>query len=150
MATSEKRDEFFNDIFVAALEGGIQYWATRTTYEPFANDVWDATIESAEEDWGVATAYQPDHEKADDKGWIDIEENTPLVVDAKVVEHGWNDFMDRVIHAAKTEDRNASCSRDYFKQAVIQYLTYGEDGDHDADVADIVVQLGLFGEIVYS
>jgi hypothetical protein len=118
-------------------------------------DGFYAIIISNEGDWGVATAYQPNMSGMEDDsdGTVfmpDDCQNQPLRIDLKVMEKGWNMFMDLVILATKEEDPNVSFSNPYFRQAVVQYLTDMEDGDSDADVADLVVQLGLFGEHVYS
>jgi hypothetical protein len=142
-------------MFTTALEGGIGYWSECHTYhwikpstesEPDL-DGFHADISSNDEDgnWGVDKAWQSRHgEFIMDCGAGE------LTVDIDVMERGMNLFVDKVIAAAKSEDPSAPFSRTYFRQAVVQWLTDTEYGDSDADVADLVVQLGLFGEVVYA
>lgn len=163
MTMSDGRKEFFHSMFVTAMEGGIDYWAFRREYSWSKGgagaihiakaaeedlDGFYAYILPSEEEWGVEEVFC---DTGDLKRTLsDEQQRQSLYVGRAVIERGWNLFMDKVIAAAKSEDDGADCSRKYFRQAVIQYLTDGEDGDSDADVADIVVQLGLFGEIVYA
>lgn len=171
---SEGRKKFFHMMFTTALEGGIGYWSECDQYhwsksvQPWESKVpggvmeddldnFHATIYNNEDDWGVEAAYQPNTVGADihpnftpDSHMIHIVKDDQLSIDIDVIERGWELFMDAVIEATKSEDPGMSCSRKYFRQAIIQYLTDGQEGDSDADVADIVVQMGLFGEIVYA
>jgi hypothetical protein len=179
MTMSDKRKGFFHYLFTTALEGGIGYWSNCQEYHWSKSDEsaviqiqssgeWKKTkvrtedldgfyavIVSSEDDWGVAVAYQPSNSsslvvRSTSSEYKQLGENTPLRIDLKVMEKGWNMFMDLVIIAAKEEDPKVSFSNPYFKKAVVQYLTDMEDGESDSDVADLVVQLGLFGEHVYS
>jgi hypothetical protein len=179
MTMSDKRKGFFHYMFTTALEGGINSWADVTEYQwskPDESAVvqiqsggeWKDTkvrtedldgfyaiIESSEGDWGIAAAYQPNMSgmDGDSDGVVFMPEecqNQSLRIDLKVMEKGWNMFMDLVILATKEEDPKVSFSNPYFRQAVVQYLTDMEDGDSDSNVADLVVQLGLFGEHAYS
>ena len=162
MPKSEERKKFFHYMFTTAMEGGIDYWAYRLEYswstggagaihigkDPVDDlDHFYALILPSEEEWGVDKIIGEDGEE---HVLPDDMQGNSLRITPVLIERGWNLFMDKVIAAAKSEDPEADCSRQYFRQAVIQYLTDGEDGDSDADVADIVVQLGLFGEIVYA
>lgn len=160
---TDQRKRFLHYMFTTAFEGGIGYWSATTAYHWWKDpegvedlDGFFAVIESNEGDWGVEAAFQPISSapahpafKVEDQV-RSIEENDALRVDLQVMERGWNLFMDKVIEATKSEDPDAPFSRVYFRQAIIQYLTDMEEGDSDADVADLVVQLGLFGEHVYS
>lgn len=161
-------------MFTTACEGGIGYWSTLEQYRwsksenytklidgiPFHSshdvpnlDGFHAVLSSSEDDWGVDHAYQPrTHvpEEAAPGHIVPIGEQEELWVDIDVMERGWNLFCDKVIDAAKSEDPEAPFSRKYFRRAVISWLSDGEDGDYDSDVADLVVQLGLFGEVVYA
>lgn len=160
MKMSDDRKKFYHYMFTTALEGGIGYWSfadeyswskggagavigTRTDIEDF--DDFYAIISSGEGDWGVGRAFV-----AEQQATMDITEDQLLRVDLSVIKRGWRLFMENVLAAVDSEDPSAPFSRVYFRQAIVQYLTDMEDGDSDADVADLVVQLGLFGEHVYD
>ena len=155
---TDDRKRFLLYMFTTALEGGIGYWSVAEEYH-WANDKaggdpagdingFFAVLSANDDDgnWGVDKAYQP--RIAGDPIKLDCGAGE-LTVDLKVMERGMNLFVDKVIEATKSEDPNAPFSRKYLRQAVTQWLSNGEDGDSDADVADLVVQLGLFGEVVY-
>lgn len=147
---SNERKAFFHYLFTTALEGGINSWATCSEYkwsisgEPNLDEFY-AIIDSSEDDWGVDVAYVSEIGKE-----AFITETQSLRVDIDVISRGWYLFMDKVLTATKTEDTSLEFSNPYFKQAIVQYLTNFDEGDSDSDVAELVVQLGLFGEHVYS
>lgn len=158
MSMSDERKKFFHYIFITALEGGIKDWAVREEYcysktcGPMGKgevlddlDNFHAIISSSEDDWGVGCAYV-----SEVKSWMPITEDQLLRIDLSVIERGWYLFMDKVLEAFKSEDPTADFSGNYFRQFIVQYLTNMEDGDSDSDGADLVVQLGLFGEHVYG
>lgn len=157
---TEGRKKFFHYMFTTAMEGGIGYWSMADEYhwmiktedrDPrILNDLdgFYAIITSNEDDWGINYAY------ISEVGAFAIMpeecQNQPLRIDIDVIERGWNMFMNKVIEATKSERPEQEFSNPYFRQAIVQYLTDMEDGDSDADVADLVVQLGLFREHVYA
>lgn len=164
---TEGRKKFFHYMFTTAMEGGIGYWSMAdeyhwckknageqtgpSTYTLHTEDDLDgfyAIITSNEDDWGINYAY------ISEVGAFAIMpeecQNQPLRIDIDVIERGWNMFMNKVIEATKSERPEQEFSNPYFRQAIVQYLTDMEDGDSDADVADLVVQLGLFREHVYA
>jgi hypothetical protein len=167
---TEGRKRFFHYMFITALEGGIGYWSEVDIYHwhikddpsvagSLADDIdnFYASIVSNVGDWGVEAAYQPGTNPmlvhkifAANSEMKAISGDTSLRIDIDVIERGWNLFMNKVLAAVRSEDHKAPFSRKYFRQAIIQYLTDMEEGDSDADVADLVVQLGLFGEHVYA
>lgn len=154
---TEGRKEFLHMMFVTALEGGIGYWSQCETYhwgKEIAGRIMSEDIDGfyamllpAEGEWGVGKAYMPYRGLRDP---LSIGDQEPLRVDLDVMERGVNLLVDKVIEATKSEDPNAPFSRKYLRQFVAQWLSDGDDGDSDADVADTVVQLGLFGEVVYG
>lgn len=158
---TEGRKRLLHLMFTTAIEGGIGYWSLTDGYHWFNDktgtedlDGFYATLESNEGDWGVENAYQPHMANCTmvyhgQPGWVEAGEQ-PLRLDIDVMERGVNLFIDKVIEATKSEDPSAPFSRNYFRQFVVQWLTDAEDGDSDADVADCIVQLGLFGEQVYA
>lgn len=150
------RNRFYHYMFTTAMEGGIGYWSYADEYhwgtdggvkvvEDFDDFYAIISSNSDDEDWGVSHAY------VSEIGAVtDITATQSLRIDRDVIERGWNLFVDKVIAATKSENPDAPFSRKYFRQAVVQWLTDCEEGDSDADVADMVVQLGLFGEVVYA
>jgi hypothetical protein len=158
---TENRKSFLHGVFTTALEGGIGYWSVTDEYhwsskEPtpsggyIVNDDIDgfyAVIESNEDDWGVSHAWISEVSSA---SMMDITATQSLRVDRSVIERGVNMLVDNVIAATKSEDASAPFSREYLRQFVVAWLTDSEDGDYDSEVADMVVQLGLFGEVVYG
>jgi hypothetical protein len=128
---SDERANFLANTLSTACEGGISYWASVGDY-----------------DWGF-----PDMGHSDGRPWLageqayvtakvwedDSEDVTPFDVDLETIAKGWGLFMDK------------TWERDYFQtDAKLANRTNGEDGDVDAEVADVVLQLALFGEVVYG
>ena len=157
-ARTEERKAFYHYCFTTALEGGIGYWATVEEYRwskanisntkaGYVDDIdgFYAILDSSEDDWGVEEAYISEIDEVSL-----ITETQSLRVDINVIERGVNLLVQKVIEAAASEDPDADFSRKYLRQFVIQWLTDSDDGDSDADVCDLVVQLGLFGTVVYA
>lgn len=144
---TEERLEFLHGIFTTALEGGIGYWSVCDTYHwsqkteigyP-ASDLtgFYATLESNEDDWGVTEAYISEQGQ-----FQPITETQTLRVDLDVVERGANLLVEKVLSGEFTNT--------YLLQFVVAWITNGGSGDYDACGADLAVQLGLFGEVVYA
>lgn len=120
---SEEDDAIFG-VFVTALEGGIGYWSTCTTYK------WD----------GMGNGYYAevfDHE--------DMDGGVPKIlrIDRDLILKGVKEAREKWVG-----DR-----MDYHARA-IRLMAEGFwtsiDLDYDADTADLIVQHGLFGEAVYG
>lgn len=161
---TEGRKRMLHYVFTTAFEGGIGYWSVTDEYHwakpansnqptapvnPHATeddlDYFYAVIVSNEDDWGVEQAF------VSETGEVQpITETQTLRIDIDVIERGMNLLVDKVIEATKSEDPKVPFSNPYLRQMVVQWLTDMEDGDSDVDGCDFVVQLGLFGEVVYS
>jgi hypothetical protein len=125
--TDDPSWQYANDMFVTAIEGGINYWSGCRTYH------WDR-----EEFYAVIV----DHEDEDDNG------NRPVyTIDREVIERGMALFVAGFRYDGDKEDTPLRHGMDYVRESI---LTKGEDGDFDAGDADNVVQLGLFGKVVYG
>ncbi len=120
---TEERNQFLADVFITAIEGGVNYWARVSDYK------W----KGCESD-GRFSAVLNDSEGAD---FVD------RVVDITVIDKGIDAFL------AWIDTRNLGPDH-YYRKFVIANLTDGVDGDFDAQVADMIVQFGLFGEVVYG
>lgn len=156
---SEQRRKFLIDVFTTALEGGIGYWSTCSVYHwmkpefkdhPGYDDAmqdlqeFHAVIEpsSHEDGWGV---------------WDDERDTQPLRIDAEVMHRGVVRFvqychgiLDNQGLEVAPEDRNGLRPGHYWHQFLAADATSGEDGDYGAEVADQVVQWGLFGRGIYG
>lgn len=118
-----ERKQFLFDVFVTALEGGVNYWADVEGYH------WSNPDGSEDLDGFRATITDRE------------EPGGQLVVDADVIARGIGRFE------PLARQRGAD---DYWRQFLAANRTNGDDGDYDATVADVIVQLALFGEIVYG
>lgn len=154
---SKGRKQFLHTVFITAMEGGINYWALTSEYHWGTDggvkivediDQFYAVITSTEDDWGTYKVYQPVLGLRDPVTLAS--DNQPLTIDIDVMERGANLLVDKVIAVAKAEDNECDFSRKYLRQFVSAWLSDGDEGDFDSEVADLVVQLGLFGEVVYA
>jgi hypothetical protein len=125
-----ERQQFLNDIITTAVEGGIGYWSVVTYYR------WQNMTE--------ATAVIIDTVENED-----YDENTErLRIDHGVIRKGISKATHPACHLRqdikdiiKNASRQNDCAPD------------NEDspGDIDAEIADCIVQLGLFdGEVRYG
>ena len=117
-------DQLFFDIFVTAMEGGIGYWSVCSDYRPF---VGDSNVE-------------------DVKGFIatitDVEDESEpgFFIDRNVVAKGYG--------LATSATWRSRISWSSSKPPVV--VGPETDWDYDAGDADVIVQLGLFGNVVYG
>lgn len=119
------RPEALHGIFVTALEGGIGYWSVATRYR------WSIPGTDGEEDLDSFHAVIEETESGED---------TPPVhrIDAEVIRRG-------LAYFAAPGD-----GYPHVREAALALLVGDEDVDYDAEVADCIVQAGLFGEVVYG
>ncbi len=125
------RDDILHGLFATACEGGINYWAAVGTYR------WSKNGDGETDDLENFRAVILD---AEGEGFGGDEHLDELTIDRKVMEKGL------ALYAA--QERRPGSYWDEFIQAVRK----GEwdDCDYDADIADSVVQLGLFGEVRFG
>lgn len=177
IATRPNRNSFLHVLFTTAVEGGISYWSRcgdyhwRTDrYSGYATAGDDLTgfyaeITPGEDGWGCDQVFQSSAPDADAAGvsavaggfLMPLAQDQVLRIDRAVMERGTRMF---VRHCHGDIDQNGSelpesqrhPLRDghYWRQFLVAEATHGCDGDFDADVADIVVQMGLFGQVVYG
>ncbi len=124
MAISE-RDLNLNMVFTTAIEGGINYWAKVVDYE------WSAKGEEIAEFFAEIREYDEESEKI-------------RLISRHTISRG--------ITRAYQYARENVDKFDLYQRRAITDLKYGrwDDVDYDAITADIVVQFGLFGELVYG
>ncbi|QFG04564.1 hypothetical protein SEA_JEEVES_89 [Mycobacterium phage Jeeves] len=144
---SEDRKQFLFDVFVTALEGGIGYWSAASKYH-----IWlDAEAGKEDIDGFFAVIEIQDDDTDPD------EEPTEYRIDAAVIARGIGLFekyalgkIDGLGNEIPEHAQNPVGEGHYWRQFLLANRTNGEDGDYDADVADIIVQFGVFGEAVYG
>lgn len=120
-------DILFFDLFTTALEGGINYWSECGTYRPWKAD--------GTEDYDGFHAVIYDAED-------DSIEIGPLHINRDVIARGYN----HAITSHKDKVRWSSGQRPPY----VVTEESRENWDFDADDADAIVQLGLFGEVRYG
>lgn len=152
---SEGRKKFLHLMFTTALEGGIQYWADVQTYNwskpgpaggPFNGrtediDDFQASVRPAGGEWGI---------------W-DESDDRVLIIDLAVMERGAVAFrrychgeIDSKGQPVAIENWKPLSDDHYWRQWLVQEITNGQEGDSDAEVADQIVQWGLFGRGIYG
>jgi hypothetical protein len=149
---TDEHKSYLLDLFTTALEGGIGYWSECSKYH------WRHAVVGGEaEDINgfVAVIYPPEQEG----GWgmFDTEDTRPLKIDLEVMHRGarlMNWYVQGLVdgHGKQIplDDITPWPAKHYYWQFVESYVTLGQSGDYDAGVADMVVQFGLFGEVVYG
>ncbi|GAB4584433.1 hypothetical protein [Nocardia sp. IFM 10818] len=118
---SPERIEFLTDVLTTAVEGGIGYWSELRKY-----------LHEAPHAHAVIVDYEHG-----EKYHVDIDtiaEGLSLVSKASV-----GGLPERYRKAIVHADRLNTCSPDY-----------GGHPDIDSEIADMVVQISLFGEVVYG
>lgn len=138
MVAARRRDEAYFDIFITALEGGINYWAACNEYrwmlqgadptQPF-DDIQDVT---------GFRAVIFDHEDGDK----DTATGDDLkVIDRAAIARG----VSKYVEWAKDH------TQPYLKRAAIDLRDGNwDDLDVDATIADCIVQFAIFGEVVFG
>lgn len=141
MLELKEYEEFTHDVFVTACEGGINYWADVSNY------------------------YHKDSPHVDFHGWsavlrVDDEDGNNsfsiYTLNQQTIEAG----IHRLIHHFKTSQPE-SYSHPLIQSMVdeVGFELYKADKTddyerpssmHDIEWADIIVQYGLFGELVYG
>ena len=127
---SPERTEFLTDILITAVEGGIGYWSVGdgSTYE------WEGPAEGrgftilewADEDPGVDGVSLPIRITLDD-----------VARGVDVVVRGESGVADSYVSLVANANRlNDSCP--------------DHGGDIDADVADVIVQAAVFGDVIFG
>jgi hypothetical protein len=130
---SDERKEFLHSIFTTALEGGIGYWSQASTYH------WMLPAPKGQE-WGADDLdgfYAIVHEWDEDEG--DYAKNKGHRIDRAVIQKGLNALIDGKARA-----------REDIVKTIMLANRENDAGDIDSEIADVIVQVGLFGEIVYG
>lgn len=128
-ARSAARTEFLAYVLSAAFEGGIGYWSV-------ADDI-ERSGDYPDGDWNYAAMTLFEHDGDNAPGDCELAEG---------ICQGHRVTLDTVAHGVSLYVKS-----DYrLAPAVRQASRENDAGDIDADLADVIVQLGIFGEIVYG
>ncbi|MDH6284624.1 hypothetical protein [Prescottella agglutinans] len=135
---SEQRTEFLTDILTTAIEGGVSYWARALAYQH--TEAPRAVLVRTED------LVFDDNRFA----WVPGDGAEQLIVDLDVVARGLN----RIASAGADEIKYLPESHRLLVTAANRENDMmpadARYGDIDAGVADTIVQVALFGEVVYG
>lgn len=128
MAKSEKRKQFLFDAFVTAMEGGIGYWAYASKYHWRKDNEEGLSIDDV--DGFYANIQDAECEDAFE----------PTTINQAVIVKGINKIF---------KDDELQINQN-IRADVINASLKNDAGYLDAESADCIVQVGLFGEIVFG
>lgn len=129
IATSP-REQMLNDLFTTGMEGGVGYWSQCSVYQ------WsDRTIEMNQINEFVAIITD-----------IEDEDEPEYRIDAEVIRTGIARFYEHM----RRLSQEGTANRYQWQAAKDMHHGKYDDLDFDADTADMVIQLGLLGEIRYG
>jgi hypothetical protein len=146
-------------MFTTAIEGGINYWASVQSYHWIKPEFHDhrGHIAGCEDIDGFKAEINPPGEDGE-WGVFDTDKDTQtLTIDLAVMERGALLFrrycqgeIDGQGQPVAIEDWKPLRDDHYWRQWLVQEATNGKEGDSDAEVADQIVQWGLFGKGIYG
>jgi hypothetical protein len=129
-----ERETFLADIVTTAVEGGMNYWAQTSGYRWYSLSLPDGGGSADPSPAGGGNAYAKVHEFGDEPKVIKVHDLTIETV-AKGI---------GILKKPETE------ISPYLRRTLLGADTENDAGEVDAEGADVLVQLGLFGEIVYG
>lgn len=157
---SDNRKAFLHGVFTTAMEGGIGYWSAATAYH------WgtDGGVKVVSDLDGFYADIVPSADEGEWGVFDGDEDKKALHIDIDVIARGVTRFKEWMAGEKRNQlgglvkpDAEKAWLRDpyaptnrYWKQFLLSERTNGDDGDYDADVADAIVQLALFDEVVYG
>ena len=136
------KQDIEHDVFVTAIEGGINYWSTIQGYK-HSIDEWYANI------LDLGRLDERDQEVA-------LVENDWVRVDREVIRQGMRVLVgetDESREANRIDPGSLHAKLSFALATVVAsgFTMYGALEDYlDADTADMIVQAGLFGEVIYG
>lgn len=156
---STERKKFLHMMFTAALEGGIGYWSECVSYRWRKPEFADA--DGYSEDYEDIDRFQaviaPPREEGCWGAFTDERDHLHLSIDLEVMQRGAQRFLlychglvDSQGQPVPPCEQKPLRDDHYWRQWLVQEATNGAEGDSDAEVADQIVQWGLFGKGVYG
>jgi hypothetical protein len=123
---SAEREQFLSDVMTTAVEGGINYWASVSDYR------WDAPFDQQ----GV-TVYDHSGDELPPEGKrVTPEDIASAISKMRANKDGLFAWAHR--------------SESYWVQFWLADRTNGEDGDYDAGIADCILQVAVFGDVIFG
>ena len=140
----EVTEEFLSDLMITAFDGqygGCWFWATS---QEIALGPWLETNEEADR-WLSAKIQKEDELEL----WAEARDNNPKAEGTAKVWHVTHQTL--VLGMQRILDKNEADGGYYGTSATIRGGVAEDDaGDIDANIADSIVQMGLFGEEIYG
>ncbi len=132
--TIDLDEDFMSDVLITAFDGDLGacwYWASP------ANDGWLST--SGTGTWGTGKHWKQ-CAVVDALGSDGPRIEWPVyLVDDKVIAKGIQQLISREAPVNNS-----------IRESIAAAVASGDAGDIDADAADVIVQVGLFGQVVYG
>jgi len=130
------KDRALMDVFTTACEGGINYWANFRKYHWCLDGSGD--LDKMDYQNFEAHITLADDDRKDE-----------IVINRQVIEHGIDEIGKRLVgHDFRLSPYHTMAILELWRivnaEGNLDYL------DYDADTADLIVQQGLFGEIIYG
>jgi hypothetical protein len=123
------REQALNDLFTTALEGGIGYWSACSVYR------WSIDVDGRQEQARDFVAVVTD---------IEDEDAPEFVIDRDVMRRGAQRLYRHLIGLGDEANR-------YHLRAMRDFNSgKWDEFDYDAETADMIVQFGLFDELIYG
>lgn len=132
---SEARTEFLSDVLSTALEGGVGYWSV-------ASDI-ERSGDYPHGDWFYTAVTLFENADGDKHCSQKDEECRGHRVDLDTIARGIEGLLARV-------RARISHPRYRHHQLLAEANRENDAGDIDADIADDIVQFGIFGSLVYA
>lgn len=126
---SKERDEFLRDVAITAAEGGIGYWSVLTKYK------WSATNSLDDMLPFPVMRIEPSEDPEDFKA-CNITKRT---IQKGIALIGNPDVTDDELQLAPT-----------YRRQIIGASKLNDACNIDAELADHIVQAGLFGKVIYG
>jgi hypothetical protein len=139
--TITTKDRVLLDVFTTALEGGINYWAHVRMYH-WTNDPSGDPLRNPD--------YEGFEARIMDKEDVDgNDQYEPLIINRETIEEGIDELAKRLVH-------NDLTLSPYHTVAILELWKIvnaegnDENLDYDADTADLIVQQGLLGDVIFG
>lgn len=136
MTDNSERNEYLFDIFTTALEGGVDYWSECEEYEWRRADGSDDLI-------GFHASIRADRDE-----WLHEVDRLAIRRGLKLICEATAPFYDP--NGAGTQCADVPFLDEADARAIQEATNDLDAGDIDAHLADVIVQVGLFGEVRYS